>query len=105
MKPQLTEYAQKTAKPVAKSTPKPYKECQGDCVHVLYTIFCDDVDTAAECSDDTTCCIMNSVSDFYFTHNKHVKITGNGTVRLVQLLLLLATCLFTITTTYPYFII
>lgn len=66
MKPKVTtEYHYKTSKPITKVVPtKPMlKQCNGECVNGFLALFCDDINTEAECPGDGTCCITNSVSN------------------------------------------
>lgn len=62
-KPKVTtEYHYKTSKPITKIIPtKPMiKQCEGECVNGFLALFCDDIDTTAECPDEASCCITNS---------------------------------------------
>lgn len=65
-KPKITtEYVYKTEKPITKTSPKPMKECNGECVNGLFALFCDDINTEVECPGEATCCITNSVRSYF----------------------------------------
>lgn len=41
----------------------PKNKCAGDCINGFLALFCDDIDTNADCPEESSCCITNPVSD------------------------------------------
>ncbi|XP_077294936.1 trypsin-like serine protease domain-containing protein masquerade [Arctopsyche grandis] len=39
------------------------KSCSGECVSGIFALFCDDIDSDADCPGDGSCCVTNAVSD------------------------------------------
>lgn len=37
--------------------------CAGECVSGLFALFCDDIDSDANCPGDSSCCVTNTVSE------------------------------------------
>ncbi|XP_028145713.2 protein masquerade [Diabrotica virgifera virgifera] len=55
-----------TTYPVKKTTvsqPVTLKECNGECVSGLFALFCDDIDSDADCENGASCCITEPVSN------------------------------------------
>lgn len=43
-------------------TQPPNHKCAGECVSGLFALFCDDIDSEADCPDEGSCCITNPVN-------------------------------------------
>nr|CAH7759391.1 unnamed protein product [Callosobruchus chinensis] len=52
----------KKAPQAAQPTLKPLKQCSGECVSGLFALFCDDIDSDADCPNEGSCCITNPQS-------------------------------------------
>lgn len=37
-------------------------KCGGECINGFFALFCDDIDTNADCPEESSCCITNPVS-------------------------------------------
>lgn len=70
-KPSTTTLIAKTAATPAPARPKP---CTGECVSGFFAIFCDDIDTEAECPAEGSCCITAPVIHPQNTPKISVKI-------------------------------
>ncbi|CAH0562526.1 unnamed protein product [Brassicogethes aeneus] len=53
----LTTVASKQPTTPAKYTPSVLKPCKGECVSGLFALFCDDIDSDADCPNEGSCCI------------------------------------------------
>jgi hypothetical protein len=43
----------------APTSPRPLQPCRGECVGGLFALFCDDIDSEANCPDDGSCCVTS----------------------------------------------
>ncbi|CAH1979410.1 unnamed protein product [Acanthoscelides obtectus] len=61
-RPVGTTNFKKAPQPAIQPTLKPLKQCNGECVSGLFALFCDDIDSEADCPNEGSCCITNPPS-------------------------------------------